>query len=245
MAKTVALLSVIGTVKTETEARIAQLQHVASQGGLFEGHDRVYQPRHDDGVALPPEPKKVRATADSVLEMAEALLTRHWDLALTVDTANAAAKADVVVEGHVLLEKVPVGHLLWLARELAALRKLVVALPVLDPAKDWSPGGMPEGQYKAEPVQTLKTEKVPGRFVMAEATQYHPAQVQRLDRDEVVGTWTVTAFSGALPQRRKETLLARLTQLEEAVKMAREEANTAHAADQHEGGKVFDWLLRP
>jgi hypothetical protein len=244
MAKTVQLLSVIGTVKNETEARVGQLQHVAGQAGLFEGHDRTYQKRFDEGPQFPPEPKKVRVSAKDVLEMAQTLMTRYWDLALTVDTANAAAKADVKVGGQVLLPQVPVGHLLWLHRELGVLHKLVAALPVLDPAKDWDSDGMPDGHHRAEPVQTVKTEKVPGKFVLYDATKEHPAQVQRLDKDEVTGTWTVTGFSGAISQKRKDVLLARLTELEEAVKMAREDANTAHAPDQNEGQLIFEWLLR-
>jgi hypothetical protein len=245
MAKTVQLLSVIGTVKSETESRVAQLQHIAGQAGLFEGHERTYEPRFDDGVRFPPEPKKVRASVKDVMDMAQALMTRYWDLALTVDTANAAAKADVTVDGNVLLKQVPVGHLLWLARELGVLRKLVTALPELDPAKEWSAGGMPDGHNRADPVKTVKTEKIPGKFVLYEATREHPAQVQRLDKDEVTGEWTTVPFSGAVSRKRKETLLERLTKLEEAVKMAREEANTAHAQDQHEGEVIFGYLLQP
>ena len=244
MAKTVQLLSVIGTVKGETESRVAQLEHVAGQHGMFEGHDRHYQPREDGGVTFPPEPKKVRVSAKDVLDMAQTLMTRYWDLALTVDTANSKAYADVKVGGQVLLPQVPVGHLLWLHRELGVLKKLVAALPVLDPARDWTPDGMPEGHSKAEPFKTVKTEKIPGKFVLAEATQYHPAQVQRLDKDEVIGEWTQVNYSGAIGNKRKELLLARLTQLEEAVKMAREDANTAHADDQNEGQVIFEWLMR-
>lgn len=244
MAKTVQLLSVIATVKEETQSRVSQLEHVANQHGMFEGHDRTYQPRNDDGVTFPPEPKKVRVAATDLLDIAQVLMTRYWDLALTVDTANSKAYADVKVGGQVLLPQVPVGHLLWLHRELGVLKKLVAALPVLDPARDWVTDGMPDGHSKAEPFQTVKTDKIPGKFVLAEATQYHPAQVQRLDKDEVIGYWTQVNYSGAIGQKRKDQLLSRLTQLEEAVKMAREDANTVQAPDQHEGQKVFEWLMR-
>lgn len=243
MAKTVQLLAVVGSVKEETGQRMAQFQHAASQPGLFEGHSRTYRKRFEDGADLPDENKKLRGSAEDILDMARTVLTRHWDLALTLDTANAAAKADVTVNGRVLLPAVPVGHLLWLARELEALRKLVTALPVLSPAHDWSTEGMPAGQYKAEPVGSALRQKVPGKFVLYEATKEHPAQVQRLDTDEVTGTWTQVSFSGALPQARKDQLLARLTELEHAVKMAREEANTATAPDQHEAEAIFGFLL--
>src|ERR1700743_3009918 len=121
MAQTVQLLAVIGTVNEETKAKLAQLQQVAGQPKFFEGHDRNYTPRFDDGVQYPPEPLKVRTTADVILDAAREVMTRQWDLALTVDTANSKAYADVVVDGEVLLEQVPVGHLLWLHRELGNL----------------------------------------------------------------------------------------------------------------------------
>ncbi len=245
MAKTVQLLAVAGTVKEETEQRMAQLLHVANQEGLFKGLDRTYQKRFDDGVQYPPESQKVRGTAEDILDMVQAVMTRHLDLGLTLDSANAVAKADVVLpDGTALLKEVPVGHLLYLARELEKIRKLIAALPVRDPGKDWSTEGMPPGQAKAEAVTTPKREKVPGSLVLYEATKEHPAQVQRLDKDEVVGYWTEVPFTGAMDPKRKELLLTRVGELEAAVKMAREGANTAVAQDRHEGEVIFGWLYR-
>lgn len=242
MAKTVQLLAVAGTVKEETDAKMNQLQHVAGQAGLFEGHLRTYEPAEDGGIRLPEENKKVRVTAAEVLTAAQQLLTRQWDLARTLDEANSRGRADVKVDGQVLLADVPVGHLLWLAREIARLHKLVEALPAVDVARDWSTDGMEAGLRRANPVTTTLKEKIPGKFVLYDATKEHPAQVQRLDKDEVVGFWTQVNISGALERDRKEQLLRRLVKLSEAVRMAREEANTAVAEDYTEAKTVFDWL---
>ena len=241
--RTVQLLAVAGTTKADTDQKMAQLQHVAGQEKLFNGHDRTYEPANEGGQRFPAEPLKVRVTADEVLAMTADVMTRQLDLALTLDTANAAAKADVEVDG-LTLKDVPVSHLLYLARELTRVRDIVAALPVRDPGKDWDTEGMPEGQAKAKPVETFQREKVPGRFVLAEATQYHPAQVQRLDKDEVVGTWTTVPFSGAVDPKRKEELLRRVDALSEAVRMAREGANTAVAPERREGADIFGWLFR-
>lgn len=245
MAKTVQLLAVVGTVKDETKTRMAQLAHVVSQSGLFTGLDKTYRLRfpEENGVQYPPESKKVRVTVPEVTSMARTVLTRHWDLALTLDTANAAAKANITVDGELLVADVPVGHLLWLARELETLQSLVAALPVLDPGKSWDTRDLPAGLSKTPAVETPLRVKVPGKFVLAEATQYHPAQVQRLDTDEVTGFWSQVDYSGAVSQARKEQLLARLVKLSEAVRMAREDANTAVAVDRAEGSALFDYLL--
>jgi hypothetical protein len=245
MAKTVQLLAVVGTVAEDAKQKMAQLTHLGSQEGLFDGLDQTYQKRFEDGADLAPKHKRLRVTAAELTALMQQVLTRHWDLALTLDTANAAAKADIVVGTVTLARDVPVGHLLWLARELDRIRLLVAALPVLDTKYDWPEEGEVPGTRKSNAVTTDQRDKVPGRFVLYEATKEHAAQVQRLDTDQVIGTWTTVAVSGALPQRRKDELLARVDELTAAVKMAREGANTAEAPDQHEGEALLKWILRP
>jgi hypothetical protein len=244
MAKTVQLLAVAGDVKAATDTRMKQLEHAAGQHGLFDGHDRSYQPAAEGGAQLPPEPKKVRVTADEVLRLAAEVMTRQLDLALTLDTANAAAKADVTLDG-LSLTAVPVGHLLFLSREVDRVSRLVAALPELDPGKNWTGDGMPAGQSKAEAVRSLQRDKVPYNWHRENGSQHHQEQVDVLFRDDVTGEWTTVPFSGALDPRRKEQLLARLSELGAALKQAREDANTAVAADRREGADIFSWLLRP
>jgi hypothetical protein len=244
MAKTVQLLAVVGTEVEDAKQKMAQLAHVVSQEGLFDGLDQNYQKRFDDGADLAPKRKRLRVTATEVTALMQQVLTRHFDLALTLDTANAAAKADIVAGGVTLARDVPVGHLLWLARELDRVKLLLAALPVLDSKYDWEDGEVP-GTWRSNAVKTDLRDKIPGRFVLYEATKEHAAQVQRLDTDQVIGAWTTVNISGALPQARKDELLARADVLSAAVKMAREGANTAEAPDQHEGEAMLQWLLRP
>ena len=99
------------------------------------------------------------------------------------------------------------------------------------------------GVYTTLPVQTTKTAKVPRNHVRAEATPQHPAQVDVFTEDVVVGTWTTRKLSGGLPATRKAALLTRVDALLEAVKMAREEANTVEVTDQRIGRRVFDYLF--
>ena len=50
-------------------------------------------------------------------------------------------------------------------------------------------------------------------------------------------------FSGALPAKRVNELLERVEKLQQAVKFAREEANSAEVADQRIGDAVFGYLF--
>jgi hypothetical protein len=58
------------------------------------------------------------------------------------------------------------------------------------------------------------------------ATDKHPAQVEFYHEDVAVGRWDKVKFSGAMPADRKQFLLDRVRQLRDAIKVAREEANS-------------------
>jgi hypothetical protein len=92
-------------------------------------------------------------------------------------------------------------------------------------------------------VQTNRTKKVPRVLVKYEATDKHPAQVETWFEDIPVGVWNTVHLSGAVPAARQRELLARVADLAEAVKIAREEANMAEVTDQHVGGAIFAYLL--
>jgi len=79
--------------------------------------------------------------------------------------------------------------------------------------------------------------------VLAEATDHHPAQVTVWHEDVIVGTWTTTKLSGALPASRVAELLGRVTALHDAVRHAREEANCAPARDVKIGKLILDYVL--
>ena len=80
--------------------------------------------------------------------------------------------------------------------------------------------------WATEPIQTTKTKKIPRNHVKAEATEEHPAQVEVYYEDVIVGYWRTVKYSGAMPATRVSTLLNRVRKLQEAVKFAREEANS-------------------
>jgi hypothetical protein len=213
-----------------------------AKGGPLSGISRTYLPRADDGDRLPAESTRVQLTVEGVTDRLAADLGRLWDVTATKDWANTEANADVVVDGQVLLAQVPSSFLVWFEKQLAELRGYVSRLPVLDPAEVWHYDDA-SAAWRSEPVQTIRTTKVPKNHVVAPATKEHAAQVQVYTVDVPEGDWTTTKFSGAVPEARRKALLDRVDALAEAVKFAREEANQHTVTDRSVGDVVFGYLL--
>lgn len=243
------LLAVIGSVKAETDATLARLTPAAHNEDRMKGMEKTSRlaKETEDKTRrpTPPQVKKVQYTAVQALSDARRALVRQWDLALTLDTAQGAATADVTIDGAVLLSGAPVRHLVYLEGELTRLHALVAGLPVLDGALDWSTENAPPGQHRSQALEGIRTEKTPYNWHRENGTATIKEDVDVLTRDEV-SEYTITVnYSGALPAERKAQLLDRLSQLRIAVKMAREEANSASVVPLQEGQDVFDWLLAP
>jgi hypothetical protein len=229
-------------VKSKSYADLTQAHHDVQKQALLTGLSRTYQPKDEDGEQLPPESTRVQVKGEDVLRQIAANLTRLFDVTATKDWANCTARADVVVDGRPLLRDVPVSYLLFLEKQLTDLHTFVKKLPVLDGAEAWTHDPSTDW-YRTEAVRTLRTKKVPRNHVKAEATEKHPAQVEVYYEDIAVGYWTQTKFSGALPAQRVNELVERVEKLSQAVKFAREEANTFEVTDQRVGETVFGYLF--
>lgn len=242
MAKLNQIIAVEKGVKSRSFQDLTDAHHTVQKAALLTGISRAYQPKDEEGEQLPPESTKVQIRAEEVLRQMATTLTRLFDVTATKDAANCTAKADVTVDGNVLLRDVPVTYLLFLEKQLTDLRTFIKKLPTLDAAESWSFNDSADC-WSTEPVRTIRTKKVPRNHVKAEATEKHPAQVEVYYEDIPVGYWTTLKFSGSLPAKRVTELLERVEKLQAAVKYAREEANNAEVTDVHVGDKVFGYLF--
>jgi hypothetical protein len=228
--------------KSRSLQDLTEAHHTLQKPALLAGISRTYRPKDEEGEQFPPESTRVQIKAEDVIRKTSEVLTKLFDVVATKDWANCSAKADVIVDGNVLLSQVPATYLLFLEKQLVDLQTFIKMLPVLDASETWTFD--PSADYWAtEPMQTTKTKKIPRNHVKAEATEKHPAQVEVYYEDVVVGTWRTTKFSGALPASRVNELLNRVEKLQEAVKFAREEANNMEVTEQKMGAKVFHYLF--
>jgi hypothetical protein len=242
MAKLCQVIAVEKGVKSKAYDEVTRVHHALQKPALVSGLERVYRPRDEEGEQLPPESTKVQVIAEEVLAHTAATLTRLFDVTAAKEWGNTRASADIVVDGTTLLARVPVPYLLFLEKQLVDLTTFITKMPVLDPAEDWS-ADHTSGVWRSASAMTNRTRKVPRNHVKAEATDRHPAQVEVYHEDVTVGTWTTTKFSGAMPRTRVAELLERIHKLHDAVKFAREEANSAEVEDLRIGEAVFAYLL--
>jgi hypothetical protein len=242
MARLNQIIAIEKGVKSQAYAELTNTHQQVQKLQLLMGISRTYRPINDEGERFPDESTKVQLSAEKVLRDTADMLARMFDITATKDWGNTLAKADVVVNGNVLLKAVPVTYLLFLEKQLVDLQTFVKKLPVLDQAEQWTFDPAAD-TYATSPVETTRTKKILRNHVKAEATPQHPAQVEVYTEDVVVGYWNTVKFSGALPAARVNELLERVHALQDAVKFAREEANNTETTDQRVGAPIFDYLF--
>jgi hypothetical protein len=242
MAKLNQIIAVEKGVKSRSFAELTASHHTLQKQAALSGISRTYQPKDEEGERLPPESTRVQVKAEEVIRETSRILTKLFDVTATKDWANCTARADVVVDGRTILAEVPVTYLLFLEKQLVDLHTFIRKLPVLDAAESWSYDSSADC-FATEPVQTLRTRKVPRNHVKAEATEKHPAQVEVYHEDVTVGYWRTVKFSGALPASRVNELIDRVEKLQAAVKFAREDANGTEVEDRKVGERVLGYLF--
>jgi hypothetical protein len=242
MPKLNQIIAIEKSVKSQSLRELTDAHQVLQKPAMLAGIARTYRPKDEEGEQLPPEATKVQIKTEEVIHKTVDILTRLFDVTATKDWSNDKAKADVVVDGKVLLSQVPVTYLLFLEKQLVDLHTFVKKLPVLDAAETWTFDPSADC-WATEPMQTVKTKKIPRNHVKAEATEHHPAQVEVYYEDVAVGYWRTVKFSGALPAKRVNELAERVEKLQQAVKFAREEANGIEVQDQKIGDKVFQYIF--
>lgn len=236
------IIAIEKSVKNKAHAAVTEVYQKIQKADLIMGVSRKYTSKDDEGELFPPEKKHVQMTVVTALKLVQVQLSELFDVTATKDTANCIAAAPIVVDGIVLIEKVPVTYLLFLEKQLTNVYTLVSKLPTLDPAEEWH-FDESSATYASAASGSNKTKKVLKAFTKSPATDKHPAQVDTFTEDVVIGTWETIKFSGAIPSTEQQKLLERVEKLQRAVKFAREEANSVQAPDVKVGDKVMKYIF--
>lgn len=243
MTKINQILAIEKNKKTTLHKEITELHRQTQQPAVMTGHTKTFVPKEEDGETYPPEDRKVQLIYRDALDDLCDRLATLMDVTAAKDWSNCKARADVVVDGEVFLEKVPVTYLLFLEKELIDLQTFVSKMVELDPALNWT-FDENSGQYRSDSTTTHKTKKLQKAIVLYDATPEHPAQTQLITEDVVIGHWTTTNFSGAIPRPKKRMLLERIQGLHDAVKFAREHANSLEAEEPRVGKKILAHIFK-
>jgi hypothetical protein len=242
MARLHQMLAVLKNRKPTVEKTVTRNYQALQKPDLFKGATRTYKPLADDGQRLPSESAPVKVRVSDVLDTVQESLISLFDATYDVEEANQRARADIEVDGQVLLTQVPVTYLLFLEKQLTDIRTVLNTVPVLDPSIEWT-YQQTSGLYMGPVTETVRSVKIPQVLVRYEATDKHPAQTEVWQKEEPVGTWTTRALSGAIPQPDLKAMQARVAALLEAVKLARGKANEAEVSEHHVGSAVLGYIL--
>ena len=246
MPKTLKLHEVVAIrkgVKSRTYGELTELFKKAQKADLYQGLSREFQPTDDDGETFPSESRSVQLEANDVLKRARKLRSTFIDVEATQEFGNLLARADLEVDGEVLLEGMPATFLIFLEKELNDLHTFVSKIPTLDESKSWN-ADPNSNLYRTDPQRTHKTKKVQRPIVLYDATEHHPAQTQLITEDVTIGHWQTVYTSGALPVPGRESLLERIERLRNAVKQARARANDTEVEEKHVADAIFGYLFR-
>ncbi|AMV25303.1 hypothetical protein VT84_12960 [Gemmata sp. SH-PL17] len=235
--------AVVTARKGDAEKQITELYKLIQKEQLFTGRERTYRPLDEiNGQKLPPESQRVQQRADDLIRQAREKWTELWNLVLTQDTGNQSAKADIVVDGKAVLANVPVTTLLFLDKQVNDLETFVSKLPTPDPAEEWAHDPN-SGLLRSKANESLRTSKEPTVIVKYDATKEHPAQTELFTKDVPVGTWTQILYSGCIAADRKNAILARVRKLQDAIKVAKEQANLLEIERQKAAEALFGYVF--
>ena len=246
MAKLNQIIAIEKGVRSLNYSQIDTIHKAVKKPELFTGHVRTYQPIDDDAPQAehqPPDVKNVQIKAKDVLAEVEKLTSEMFDITARKEWTNAGAKADITVDGRLIMNDVPVTYMLFLEKQLTDLRTFVDSITVLDASEVWHEDTH-DTLYKTSGTRTQRTKKTKRAIVLYDATDKHPAQTQLIDDDIVIGHWHTTRHSGAMPSNKKKEMSARVTRLLQAVKEAREAANGVDEGSKpHVGKAIFDYIF--
>lgn len=206
------------------------------------GIAKTYRPKAENGDPLPSESKSIHLNVPARIREAMDQVGTFFDVVMTQEEGNTHARATIELDGEIFLADVPVTTLLFLEHQLVDLHTFVSKLPTLPPDREWR-FDKNRDCHVTDPIESVRTQKVPKVIVKYEATKEHPAQTELFSEDTTVGTWTTTYMSSAIPSSRRATMLRRVEELQDAVKRAREVANSLEVDQVKHGRKILDRIF--
>lgn len=233
------LLAVEPTRQAAAKAQLAEVTATfAKKPNLFEGQQRTLSmfdtsPEKATEVAAIQDKEKISQsvayTVDQNLNYMAGLVGSWIDVLYRKELTNQTARADVVIDGKVIIKDAPATFLLAMENIIGTqLKDPYNAIPTLSPGIDWEKAdSLGKFIFKSPKVKTIKTEKVSEFIKHQQTSDKHPDTFTEKFTDKNVGVYESQKFSGMMQVVDKAAVIARWQRLLEAVKDARQRANQA------------------
>ena len=239
------IIAIANGEKSKKQSVLSKIYQLLQKPELFEGHSKRYEPFEEDttgGNKLPPEDKMLQLNVLDAISETNIVLENMFNIVATQDVSNCTAVADIKINEKVIVAKVPVTHLLFLEKQLIDIKTFVSKFPVLDKAEIWK-FDETSNSYRSNPKETIRTKRIQKNHIKYEATKEHPAQVEVYGEDVPAGKWTTVRFSGCVSSKDKKEILNRVSELDKAIKIAREEANGSEITKSNIGTRILDYIF--
>jgi hypothetical protein len=227
--------------KARTAAAVAALFHGKAQkekASLFQGAMSTYKPLAENEHPIININMPLVNLVDVTLQAKE-----HWidllDTMATIEVSNVGAAAPLVIDGEPVTAALPVYFLMPFRKNLLDIRTFVTELDTLDPAYVWTWDAQKE-LYFSQTTKKERTKKTPVPFERVKATDKHPAQVDLLYDDKIVGYTEEVKFSSSIPAVRKREMLADVNKLIDSVDQALAVANQADVKNTKVAASLLD-----
>lgn len=253
MGKLHELLAVEKTKSTAASKLLIDTVHKFSKFDYFQGHNKTLRMIEDSAQnqAIETAASEVRQLPTTVHETLEYMF-KYWadaeDIIYQKNKSNQYAVADLEYNGSVIVKDVPVDELLGLESRLETLRRSFESIPTLSASVKWENdllSGRKGAWIISEPEITTKTEKVTTPVVLYDATDKHPAQVEKVSVDKTIGTFKMIKFCGAATSAQKAEVLSILDELLVETKKARMRANNVEANKDRIGSTLVAIIMKP
>jgi hypothetical protein len=239
------LLAVEGDLRNKAElVRQEATKTFSSKIDHFDGLIKAYTPMTEDGEKIPTERKLTSTNVSEKLHYIQDALVEAIDAQLSKEETNASGKAVAELKiGEKSFGTFAATSLLALEQFFNKYRETLRSIPTLDPTRSWKKDpDRSANTYFSEKETVYRTIKDRTKFVKAEATDKHPAQVDIIEINKQVGRYETEYESGRLTVMQKADMLNRVDSLLVAIKQARAIANQALVSPRTDGGKFFDYL---
>jgi len=236
------ILAVERGIKSKAQKGSTELFRALQAPQLFAGFTKNYVPLEEGTEAFPLETQRVQMVMADVEADYRQAEVEAITVTSTKNHGNTIIKADIVVDGVLILKDIAPPDLIDIGNKLKDVYTFYSKAPTLDPAYDWD-WDASLGVWKTPVAKSHRGQKVQRPIVLYDATEHHPAQTAMVSEDIIVGHWHTTKFSGAMPLPLKKKRLARIVQLQKAVQFAIQEANAQPIKDVRSGVSIFDFIF--
>lgn len=235
------IIAVVQGKKTRAQKLLTE-SHRGWNADAISGIAKTYRPLADDGDKLPSESKQIFVNVPEKTQETMDQVASFFDVVMTQEFGNTKAMGTIEIDGKSFLADMPVTTLLFLEKQLVDLYTFASSLPVLPMDREWKRDDN-RNCYVTSPIDSIKTGKRSKVIIKYAATKEHPAQTELFSEDVSIGTWTTTYMSSAIPSRQRSDMLRRIEEFQDAVKRAREQANSLEVDQMKFGRKILNHIF--